>query len=83
MSAQVAQRLILSESLDDANEFRNTGSKARYAACERALRQVTHTLERLAHVWKVRPTSDPNSTVEADARTASIAHAQDVRCHDG
>lgn len=42
------------ESLDDAERFLNTADDTRYAACDRAIAQVMHTLERLAIVWKVR-----------------------------
>lgn len=46
------------ESLDEANGFMRTSDDNRYSACERALQQVTHTLQRLALVWKVRPRLD-------------------------
>ncbi|GAA5901340.1 hypothetical protein JCM5296_006764 [Sporobolomyces johnsonii] len=46
------QRAALMESLDEANGFLRTSDDSRYAACERALQQVTHTLQRLALVWK-------------------------------
>lgn len=42
------------ESLDAANGFMYTSDDSRYVACERAVHQVTHTLERLVQVWKVR-----------------------------
>lgn len=42
------------EILDDANRFLYTSDAAKYAACERAIKQVTYTLERLSVVWKVR-----------------------------
>ncbi|GAA5945607.1 hypothetical protein JCM1841_003914, partial [Sporobolomyces salmonicolor] len=53
------QRAALMESLDEANGFLRTSDDSRYAACERALQQVTHTLQRLALVWKpvVTPTA--------------------------
>lgn len=41
------------ECLNEANRFLYTSQDVRFAACERALRQVTHMLERLAQVWKV------------------------------
>lgn len=41
------------EILDDANRFLNTTNPASFSASERAINQVTHTLERLALVWKV------------------------------
>lgn len=41
------------ESLDEAGGFLGTSNENRYAACERALQQVIHTLQRLALVWKV------------------------------
>ena len=53
--AQTAQRTAIDECLDEAARFRNVSDEARYAACERAVKQVGYTLERLAHVWKVRP----------------------------
>lgn len=43
------------ESLDEAGGFLRTADPTRYSACERALQQVMHTLQRLALVWKVRP----------------------------
>ncbi|GAA6016544.1 hypothetical protein JCM11491_002356 [Sporobolomyces phaffii] len=46
------QRGALMESLDEAAGFLRTSDDARYATCERALQQVTHTLQRLALVWK-------------------------------
>ena len=42
------------ECLDEANRFLYTGEDHRFAACERALAQVTYSLERLSSVWKVR-----------------------------
>jgi hypothetical protein len=45
------------EILDESKGFLYTGKDDRFAACERAMRQVTYTLERLAKVWKVSPTS--------------------------
>ncbi|GAA5969776.1 hypothetical protein JCM3765_003453 [Sporobolomyces pararoseus] len=46
------QRAALMESLDEAGGFLRTSDDSRYATCERALQQVTHTLQRLALVWK-------------------------------
>ncbi|BGP32042.1 ribosome bioproteinsis protein ytm1 [Rhodotorula toruloides] len=46
------QRAALMESLDEANGFLRTSDDAHFAACERALQQVTHTLHRLSLVWK-------------------------------
>ncbi|GAA5943718.1 uncharacterized protein JCM15063_005814 [Sporobolomyces koalae] len=46
------QRAALMESLDEASGFLRTSDDSRYATCERALQQVTHTLQRLALVWK-------------------------------
>ncbi|GAA5897511.1 hypothetical protein JCM6882_003504 [Rhodosporidiobolus microsporus] len=52
-SKQVSiQRAALMESLDEAAGFLRTSDDSRYSACERALQQVTHTLQRLALVWK-------------------------------
>jgi centromere/kinetochore protein ZW10 len=51
------QRKGLMEILDESKGFLYTGKDDRFAACERAMRQVTYTLERLAKVWKVSPTS--------------------------
>ncbi|GAA6011922.1 hypothetical protein JCM10207_003430 [Rhodosporidiobolus poonsookiae] len=53
------QRAALMESLDEAGGFLRTADEGRYSACERALQQVTHTLQRLALVWKpvVTPTA--------------------------
>jgi len=50
------------ESLDEASGFLRTSDDSRYATCERALQQVTHTLQRLALVWKVSSStsSDPD-----------------------
>ncbi|GAA5851143.1 hypothetical protein JCM8547_004143 [Rhodosporidiobolus lusitaniae] len=55
---QVAiQRAALMESLDEAGGFLRTSDENRFSACERALQQVTHTLQRLALVWKPVMTS--------------------------
>lgn len=51
--SQTIQRDALMECLDEANRFLYTSEDVRFAACQRALRQVTHMLERLAQVWKV------------------------------
>ncbi|GAA5824155.1 hypothetical protein JCM11251_001543 [Rhodosporidiobolus azoricus] len=52
-SKQVSiQRAALMESLDEAAGFLRTSDDSRYSACERALQQVAHTLQRLALVWK-------------------------------
>lgn len=56
---QAIQRAALMESLDEANGFLRTSDDAHYAACERALQQVTHTLHRLSLVWKVHPVFPP------------------------
>lgn len=50
---QESQRAILMESLDDANGFRDTADPATYARCERSIKQIHHSLERLAKVWAV------------------------------
>lgn len=42
------------DSLDQANRFLYTADEARFAACERALQQVSDSLERLVKDWKVR-----------------------------
>ena len=41
------------DSLDQANRFLYTADDSRYAACERALQQVTESLERLVKGWMV------------------------------
>ncbi|GAA5977789.1 hypothetical protein JCM11641_006073 [Rhodosporidiobolus odoratus] len=46
------QRAALMESLDEAAGFLRTSDDVRFSTCERALQQVTHTLQRLALVWK-------------------------------
>ncbi|GAA5981725.1 hypothetical protein JCM10908_004578 [Rhodotorula pacifica] len=51
------QQAALMESLDEAGGFLGTSNENRYAACERALQQVIHTLQRLALVWKPIMTS--------------------------
>ncbi|GAA5871104.1 hypothetical protein JCM3774_005109 [Rhodotorula dairenensis] len=51
------QQAALMESLDEAGGFLGTLNENRYAACERALQQVIHTLQRLALVWKPIMTS--------------------------
>lgn len=43
------------ESLDEAGGFIRTSDEVRFEACERALQQVLHILQRLALVWKVGP----------------------------
>ena len=40
--------------LDEASRFLYTADDSRYAACERAIGQVTDLLQRLSTVWKVR-----------------------------
>lgn len=42
------------ECLDEANLFLRTAEDVKYATCQRAIRQVTHVLHRLAAVWEVR-----------------------------
>ena len=51
---QASQRAAITECLDEASRFRNTSDEPRFAACQRAVKQVGYTLERLAHVWRVR-----------------------------
>ena len=51
-TAQAIQRAALMECLDAANRFLHTSDDGRFAACERALAQVTHSLERLSQLWK-------------------------------
>ncbi|KAK4698605.1 hypothetical protein P7C70_g7668, partial [Phenoliferia sp. Uapishka_3] len=46
------QKAALMECLDEANRFLRTGEDQRFAACERSLAQVIHTLDRLAQAWK-------------------------------
>lgn len=46
------QRAALMECLNEAEGFVETSREDRFSACQRACRQVDHTLERLAHVWK-------------------------------
>lgn len=48
------------ESLDDANGFKDTADSAVYARCERAIKQIHHSLERLAKVWAVSSVYQPN-----------------------
>ena len=51
--AQLArQASALRECLDSADGFTRTDDDARYAACERAVAQVTHIVQHLVHVWK-------------------------------
>lgn len=50
---QSIQQAALMESLDEAGGFLRTSDETRFSACERALQQVTHILQRLALVWKV------------------------------
>jgi centromere/kinetochore protein ZW10 len=58
---QSIQQAALMESLDEAGGFLGTSNENRYAACERALQQVIHTLQRLALVWKVRKSASFHS----------------------
>ncbi|KAH9815574.1 Centromere/kinetochore Zw10-domain-containing protein [Melampsora americana] len=48
----LAQRNIIMEYLDDANGFTHTSDEEIFSQCERACKQVIHTLEQLSHVWK-------------------------------
>ena len=51
--AQLArQASALRECLDSADGFTRTDDDARYAACERAVAQVSHIVQHLVHVWK-------------------------------
>lgn len=43
------------ECLDEAEGFVKTSREDRFLACDRACKQVAHTLASLAQVWKVRP----------------------------
>ena len=58
---QESQRAILMESLDDANGFRDTADPATYARCERSIKQIHHSLERLAKVWAVSKDVSPSA----------------------
>lgn len=46
------QRDDLWESLDEANHFLDVGDDARFAACERAIRQVVHALNQTQQAWR-------------------------------
>jgi len=46
------QRAALMECLDEAEGFVKTSREDRFLACERACKQVAHTLTSLAQVWK-------------------------------
>ncbi|KAH9443619.1 hypothetical protein Pst134EA_032529 [Puccinia striiformis f. sp. tritici] len=46
------QRTALMECLNEAEGFVETSREDRFSACERACKQVTHTLASLAQVWK-------------------------------
>ncbi|KAA1108902.1 hypothetical protein PGT21_028584 [Puccinia graminis f. sp. tritici] len=46
------QKAALMECLDEAEGFVKTSREDRFSACERACKQVTHTLASLAQVWK-------------------------------
>ena len=50
---QEAQMQTISEQLDEADGFKDTSEDTRFHTCQRALRQVLYTLDRLASVWKV------------------------------
>lgn len=69
------QKAALAECLADAEGFRDTGDAARFAACERAIKQVKHTLERVSQAWKVLPRDwhapRPSLTI-ATARHAAV-----------
>lgn len=53
MYVQDLQWAALSESLEDTRRFADVADAMVFATCERAMRQINHTLERLAHVWRV------------------------------
>ena len=68
--AQASQRAAIAECLDEASRFRNTSDESRFAACQRAVKQVGYTLERLAHVWRVRVSGAEIGLIQQNVLTA-------------
>ncbi|MBW0504702.1 hypothetical protein O181_044417 [Austropuccinia psidii MF-1] len=51
-SQMASQQAVLMECLDPAEGFVETSNEQRFLVCQRACKQVVHTLERLSQVWR-------------------------------
>lgn len=72
---QELQRQPLIELLDEADGLRYTDDSQAFPRCQRSIRQIISTLERLSHAWKVRLTL--YSLPQRPAKSSTIAgHAQ-------
>lgn len=72
------QEAALLECLEETEGFRDPADEMRFAACERALKQVTHTLERLSHAWKVCTPAAPRSLALTRSRRSPSCYRRDT-----